>query len=89
MARLIKENRMADNTIFIPAAEFAARNKAYFPNESPEYRQARNALLTEEIELRRARISSYLGGRIRVQWNAASVSIPFHCNQHSPFRALR
>src|SRR5260370_12784313 len=53
MARLVKENRMADNTILIPAPEFAAKNKAHFPNESPEYRQARNALLAEEIELRR------------------------------------
>jgi len=53
MARLIKENRMADNTSLIPAAELAAKNKAHFPNESPEYRQARNALLAEEIELRR------------------------------------
>jgi predicted dithiol-disulfide oxidoreductase (DUF899 family) len=44
---------MADNTSLIPAAELAAKNKAHFPNESPEYRGARNALLTEEIELRR------------------------------------
>jgi predicted dithiol-disulfide oxidoreductase (DUF899 family) len=53
MARLIKENPMADPTVLIPAAELAAKNKAHFPNESPEYRQARNALLAEEIELRR------------------------------------
>ncbi|HWW97903.1 MAG TPA: DUF899 family protein [Edaphobacter sp.] len=52
-ARVIQENRMADNTILIPAAELAAKNKAHFPNENPEYRQARNALLAEEIELRR------------------------------------
>ncbi|HEY6848055.1 MAG TPA: DUF899 family protein, partial [Terracidiphilus sp.] len=48
---------MADNTILIPTLiptiELAARNKAQFPNESPGYRQARNALLAEEIELRR------------------------------------
>ncbi len=44
---------MADNTILIPAAELAAKNKAHFPNESAEYRRARNALLAEEIELRR------------------------------------
>jgi predicted dithiol-disulfide oxidoreductase (DUF899 family) len=44
---------MADKTILIPAAELAARNKAHLPNESPEYRQARNDLLAEEIELRR------------------------------------
>jgi predicted dithiol-disulfide oxidoreductase (DUF899 family) len=44
---------MADNTILIPTAELARKNKAHFPNESPEYRQARNTLLAEEIELRR------------------------------------
>jgi predicted dithiol-disulfide oxidoreductase (DUF899 family) len=44
---------MADNTILAPAGELAAKNKAHFPNESPEYRQARNDLLSEEIELRR------------------------------------
>jgi predicted dithiol-disulfide oxidoreductase (DUF899 family) len=52
-SRLIKENRMADNTVLIPAAELAAKNKAHYPNESPAYRQARNELLAEEIELRR------------------------------------
>lgn len=44
---------MADTTILIPAAELAAKNKTHFPNESSEYRQARNNLLAEEIELRR------------------------------------
>ena len=44
---------MADNTILIPAAELAAKNKAHFPSESREYRRARNRLLSEEIELRR------------------------------------
>jgi predicted dithiol-disulfide oxidoreductase (DUF899 family) len=51
-ARQILENQMPD-TILIPAKELAAKNKAHFPNESPEYRQARNALLAEEIDLRR------------------------------------
>ena len=37
----------------VPAKELAATNKAHFPNESAEYRAARNALLVEEIELRR------------------------------------
>jgi predicted dithiol-disulfide oxidoreductase (DUF899 family) len=37
----------------IPAKQLAATNKAHFPNESGEYRAARNALLAEEIELRR------------------------------------
>ena len=36
-----------------PAAELVATNTAHFPNESAEYRTARNALLVEEIELRR------------------------------------
>ena len=36
-----------------PARELAKRNRAHFPNESDAYRQARNALLVEEIELRR------------------------------------
>jgi predicted dithiol-disulfide oxidoreductase (DUF899 family) len=33
--------------------DLVRRNDMKFPNESPEYRQARNALLAEEIELRR------------------------------------
>jgi predicted dithiol-disulfide oxidoreductase (DUF899 family) len=37
----------------IPAAEMAAQGPIRFPNESAEYRKARTALLTEEIELRR------------------------------------
>jgi predicted dithiol-disulfide oxidoreductase (DUF899 family) len=51
--RLVEENPVADNANLAPAAELAAKNKAHFPNESPEYREARNALLAEEIELRR------------------------------------
>src|SRR5690349_20854999 len=37
----------------VPAAELAARNKNSLPNESAEYRRARNELLAAEIELRR------------------------------------
>jgi predicted dithiol-disulfide oxidoreductase (DUF899 family) len=40
-------------TPLVPAAELAAKNTSHFPNESAEYRRARNALLAEEIELRR------------------------------------
>jgi predicted dithiol-disulfide oxidoreductase (DUF899 family) len=36
-----------------PAAELAAKNSTRHPNESDEYRRARQALLVEEIELRR------------------------------------
>jgi predicted dithiol-disulfide oxidoreductase (DUF899 family) len=52
-SRPTEENRMADNTVLISATELAARNKAHLPGESAEYRAARNALLAEEIELRR------------------------------------
>ena len=37
----------------IPAAELAAKRRAPFPGESPAYTEARQALLTQEIELRR------------------------------------
>lgn len=37
----------------VPAAELASRNPVRFPNESADYRSARQALLAEEIELRR------------------------------------
>lgn len=36
-----------------PAEELVKTNRAHFPNESVEYRRARNALLVKEIELRR------------------------------------
>ena len=36
-----------------PASEMAKKNGVRFPNESSNYRLARDALLTEEIELRR------------------------------------
>src|SRR6266545_753249 len=36
-----------------PATELARENRVRFPNESPEYRRAREQLLAEEIELRR------------------------------------
>ena len=41
------------NTPLKPALQLAAEHKRRFPNESAEYRAARNALLAEEIELRR------------------------------------
>jgi predicted dithiol-disulfide oxidoreductase (DUF899 family) len=61
---------MAD-TKLTPATELAAKNKVQFPNESSEYRHARNTLLAEEIELRRhiervaaLRRSLPLGGKV-------------------------
>jgi len=44
---------MHDTQTLVPAQELAATNKAHYPNESAEYRAARNNLLVEEIELRR------------------------------------
>src|SRR6201984_3117857 len=44
---------MPDPQTLAPARQMAASNKAHFPNESKEYRAARNALLAEEIDLRR------------------------------------
>src|SRR3977135_1466413 len=43
----------ADSSTLKPAAELARASGFRFPNESAEYRRAREALLTEEIELRR------------------------------------
>jgi predicted dithiol-disulfide oxidoreductase (DUF899 family) len=44
---------MTSQQILKPASELAKKNAVRFPNESDEYRRARNALLAEEIELRR------------------------------------
>ncbi|MGH6919688.1 MAG: DUF899 family protein, partial [Geminicoccaceae bacterium] len=44
---------MATYQTFAPARELAKKNGVRFPNESDQYRQARDALLAEEIELRR------------------------------------
>jgi predicted dithiol-disulfide oxidoreductase (DUF899 family) len=44
---------MIKNVKLTPASELVKRNGVRFPNESEEYRQARDALLAEEIELRR------------------------------------
>ena len=43
---------MADQTL-VPAAQLAAKAKTPFPGESEAYRDARRALLEEEIEFRR------------------------------------
>ena len=43
----------ASSSALKPAAELARASNVRFPNESTEYRRAREALLAEEIELRR------------------------------------
>jgi predicted dithiol-disulfide oxidoreductase (DUF899 family) len=44
---------MHDTKKLVPAQDLAATNKAHYPNESADYRAARNELIVEEIELRR------------------------------------
>jgi predicted dithiol-disulfide oxidoreductase (DUF899 family) len=44
---------MPNSEKLVPAQQLAATNRTHYPNESSEYRAARNALLAEEIELRR------------------------------------
>lgn len=44
---------MPAETTLPSAKELARRNEVRYPNETPEYRRAREALLAEEIELRR------------------------------------
>jgi predicted dithiol-disulfide oxidoreductase (DUF899 family) len=44
---------MTHHEKLVPAEALAAKNTARFPNESPEYRAARDALLAHEIEARR------------------------------------
>jgi predicted dithiol-disulfide oxidoreductase (DUF899 family) len=44
---------MLNAETLVPAQQLAATNRAHYPNESAEYRSARNSLLAEEIELRR------------------------------------
>jgi len=44
---------MTRNEALAPASELAKKNGVRFPNESEEYRRARDALLVEEIKLRR------------------------------------
>ena len=44
---------MPNSELLISAEQLAKTNTAHNPNESAEYRAARNALLVEEIELRR------------------------------------
>jgi predicted dithiol-disulfide oxidoreductase (DUF899 family) len=44
---------MAANSALTPAKELVKKAKMRFPNESQEYRRARDELLAEEIELRR------------------------------------
>jgi predicted dithiol-disulfide oxidoreductase (DUF899 family) len=72
-----------DTQTFVPAEELAATNKAHYPDESAEYRAARDRLLVEEIDLRRRleRVASQRralppGGKIPQDFHLASEAGP-------------
>lgn len=74
---------MTETQTLTPARHLADTNKARFPNESAEYRAARNALLVEEIELRRhierlaaQRRALPSGGRLPRDFELASETGP-------------
>jgi predicted dithiol-disulfide oxidoreductase (DUF899 family) len=74
---------MHDMKKLVPAQDLAATNQAHYPNESAEYRAARNELLVEEIELRRQleRVASQrralpVGGEIPQDFLLASETGP-------------
>ena len=79
---------MSNSTMLAPAAQLAVTNKAHFPNESAEYRAARNKLLAEEIELRRhlERVAEQRralppGGEIPQDFEFASAAGPTKLSQ--------
>src|SRR5262249_23781129 len=79
---------MSGSQTLIPAQQLAAANTAHFPNESAGYRAARNALLVDEIELRRQieRVAAQRralppGGEIPQDFEFASESGPTNFSQ--------
>jgi predicted dithiol-disulfide oxidoreductase (DUF899 family) len=79
---------MAGNTTLTPAAKLAAKNNSHFPNESSKYRNARNALLAEEIELRRniERVAALrralpLGGKIPEDYSFEAATGTVHLSE--------
>lgn len=77
---------MAD--ALVPAHDLATKNKAHFPNESAEYRAARNHLLEAEIELRRQieRVAAQRralpqGGEIPADFAFIAENGPTHLSQ--------
>ena len=76
---------MSESQTLSPAQDLAASNRAHYPNESVEYRAARNALLAEEIELRRhiERVSARRralppGGNLAEDFELVSEAGPTH-----------
>jgi predicted dithiol-disulfide oxidoreductase (DUF899 family) len=76
---------MSESQTLSQAQDLAATNQAHYPNESVEYRAARNALLAEEIELRRhiERVSAQRralppGGNLAEDFELVSEAGPTH-----------
>src|SRR5450631_1101907 len=74
---------MTDSQILSPPQQLATTNKAHYPDESPEYRSARNVLLAEEIELRRhiERVAAQrralpIGGKLAKDFELVSEAAP-------------
>jgi len=72
-----------NSQLLTAASELASRNTVRMPNESAEYRSARNALLAEEIELRRhiERVAAQRralppGGEVRGDYRFEGVNGP-------------
>jgi predicted dithiol-disulfide oxidoreductase (DUF899 family) len=79
---------MSDKATLRPATELAAANQAHLPGESAAYRAARNALLVEEIELRRhlERVAAQRralppGGPLPQDFTFAAVTGPVRLSQ--------
>jgi predicted dithiol-disulfide oxidoreductase (DUF899 family) len=76
---------MTNTQTLAPAQQLADTNKVRLPNESADYRKARNALLVEEIELRRhiERVASQRralppGGEVAQDFEFVSERGPVH-----------
>src|SRR5205085_8569627 len=81
----VEMNLMTNTQTLAPAQQLAETNKVRFPNESAAYRKARNALIVEEIELRRhiERVASQRralppGGEIPRDFEVVSEQGPDH-----------
>jgi predicted dithiol-disulfide oxidoreductase (DUF899 family) len=79
---------MSNAEALVPAQQLAAANQAHYPNESANYRRARNSLLAEEIELRRhvERVAAQRralppGGEIPQDYEFASESGPIRISE--------
>jgi predicted dithiol-disulfide oxidoreductase (DUF899 family) len=79
---------MPDSKGLVDVERLVATSKAHFPNESVEYRAARNALLAKEIELRRQleqvaaqRRALPPGGEITEDFRLVSEDGPVHFSE--------